>query len=67
MSDEKNLICRDPCCSIKGRHELTDACDQMRDAFCAECGDELPPGHDPSDLCPICSNVQVALADQKRQ
>lgn len=57
MPDNKPMICTDPCCSIEGRHELSDKCDQMQDAFCAHCGDELPPGHDPDDLCPVCSIV----------
>ncbi|MCB0252115.1 MAG: hypothetical protein KDI55_00115 [Anaerolineae bacterium] len=63
MSRDEWLFCTDPCCSIKGRHHLSDKCDQMQDAFCAECGDELPPGHDPYDLCPICSIVSNALAE----
>jgi hypothetical protein len=34
------------------------------DAFCAECGDELPPAHDPHDLCPVCAIVAEALKKQ---
>lgn len=28
---DKPLQCRDPSCSIKGPHNLTDACDQMKE------------------------------------
>ncbi len=34
------------------------------DAPCARCGDELPAGHDPTDLCPICAIVDKALREQ---
>lgn len=38
-----------------------DCASNWEDVACAECGDDLPPGHDPRDLCPICAITQEAL------